>query len=204
MVGICGHDDQDRRRRFWATQPDAVGTEQSCGEDCGLAGLRLISLDMETEACARCQTNGLPAGPLRLAAALVPKTIQTTDWIRGLALNILLTNARLPNSPCGVRPGAIGGHWSESYLPGGAQFGNLLGAIGPQYRIADAVRLVREYVAMSLHKMVTYGVAREVTVTAEYGGKGMVNVEAVIITVDGTTSNVGLSGSTIDNAWVWQ
>lgn len=98
----------------------------------------------------------------------------------------------------------MGGHWSESFAGPGASFGNLMYSVASGYRINDLVKLASQYVRAAMQKLVTYGVAKNVDVETSYKGGGVVSVNIVILGTNGLSENVGVSGSIVDNYWVWQ
>lgn len=189
---------EDRRTVFWSTQPN-VGQVSSCGVDCGIPGLALID-QSNYESCVRCQTLGEPTPKVDNP----PTTIATSNWVKGLLLNILFTNGRSPDTPCGHRPGSIGGHWSESFSRSGIPFGNLLHTIPQGYRMQELVKLAAQYVRIAVEKLISYGVSNKVDVESTYVGGGVVVVNVTIYGSDGQSENVGISGSIVDNYWVWQ
>lgn len=191
MADICNPLPEDRRRVFWTTQlkpdPDGAG----CNILCGVTGLALIDPVTDKAVDPYLGSNK-------------PATIQNTDWVRGLALNILGTNGRKPDTACGYKPGSLGGHWSESFAPAGTKIGNLVYAITPQARVSDYVLLVQEYANTALQKLVSYGVAKQVNVTAKYMGSNEISLVVDILGSDGKNANVGVSGRLIENTWMWQ
>lgn len=167
-----------RRLKFWATQE--VGTNQSnCGDDCASFGLNLVK-------------SGEYA------------SISTDDWVRGLAINILMTDGRKPNTICGYRAGNRGGHWSDSFRSDGLTSGSLVRTIKASGKIRDQVNLLQAYAQSDMEKLVTMGVAISVNVTANYIGGNRASLDIEIIGPSGTTANVAVSGTRISNAWVWQ
>lgn len=167
-----------QRRRFWATQPDVCGTSVDCGAECSVSGLSLIS------------SGG-------------GKTIVTSDWVRGLALNILLTDGRSPDKPCGYRPGSQGGHWSESFRTDGEKIGTLVRKLPSAASVRESVALVRATLTAELQRLVTVGIAKSVTVDATYLGGNRMAATINIIAPDGTIVRVGMTGARNSNAWAW-
>lgn len=163
------------RRIFWVTQPSAKGTREDCDLTCGEAGLEI------TEA-------GI---------------INNVEYVRGLALNILLTDGRREDTICGFRPGRRGGFWADSFRTDNARSGAQYRYVQPQGSVLQTLGIIRAYVQQDLQKLVTYGVAKSVSVTSEYVGKGVANMVATIITPGGSEVRVGVSGSRARNQWVW-
>lgn len=165
----------DPRRLFWSTQPDGKGTEARCSRVCGKLGLDLMS-------------NG---------------SIATTDWVRGLALNILNTSARVQDSACGVRPSGVRGFWYETYLDGNDYVGNRLGDIPRNLSINETLALVRAYVAEAMNKLVVRGVASGVEVDVSYVGDNRFTADIAILTNQGVQERVALTTQRNANSWVW-
>ena len=164
-----------RRKLFWATQPDAAGEDALCGANCGRPGLTLDGSSLSTE-----------------------------NWIRGLAINMLMTDGREPNTECGYTPGAQGGHWSESYMSVMATVGTLVRTVKPAGRTQELTALVKGYVEATLARLVTRGVASSIEVEVKYQGSGRFLVDAQIIGTSGEVSKVGISGQRLANGWVWE
>lgn len=147
----CRVNTRDRRRCFWATQPDC-SMEYVCGEPCSIPGLKFEN-----------------------------DRIETDNWIQGLVLNILNTNKRQDRSICGVNPTAIGGYWAESFIDGesglygGAERGYRVGTSlryvdTSSMRIREATAHIEAILQTDLQKLVLLGVAQSVEVTVEYAG----------------------------------
>lgn len=136
---------------------DSCGTASLCGHECGLPGLRIRDSN-----CPICNPVADPS------CAPVPDdgfaTISTSDWEIGLALNILMTDARMPSAFCEGTL-ATGGHWSESYIEGGPPFvGSLLRNTTRKSTRPEAEAEIEAYIAAALQRMVHYGVATAVSV----------------------------------------
>lgn len=176
----CNTPIQGRRRIFWVTQPEACGVVSDCHAECGSSGLRSF----------------VPEGQQG-------RTFDTTEFVRGLAINILFTDARKESRNCGYNPGAIAGHWSDSFRDDGQRAGTNLRDIPAQKSVADSVKLIQATMQFSLQKLVSYGVARSVSVAVKYAGGNNFIAETEIIGMDGKTSKVGVTGTRMPNAWVW-
>lgn len=172
----CTVADSDRRRRFWVTQPDACGIDATCG-DCAKPGLRPID-----------QVQG--------------RTIDTSEYVRGLALNILLTNGRKADTLCGTAPGTRGGHWSDSFRTGPAS-GSALRQAKLTGRISDQVAEIQALAKHDLEKLILYKVATAVDVTATYAGRNKVLLSVKIFGQDGKSTAVAVTGTRLENSWVW-
>ena len=170
----CYHGVRGRRRLFWATQPAACGTVDVCGAECGRPGLSVEG-----------------------------GAVAFSDYVRGLALNILMTDARKEDVTCGHRPGNRGGHWSDAYRGDGMGVGSRVRDIPPQTSMADAVKLVQAYGQADLAKLVSYGVAQSVDVKAANVGGGIVALTADIIGTTGEAARVGVSAARVENQWAW-
>lgn len=173
------------QRIFWTTQPGACGSGAECGVDCGRSGLSVVEA-------------GAAVGE-----ALPPRTILTSDWVRSLALNILQTNGRSPDTACGYRPGSQGGHWSESFRKDGLKVGTLLRGLPSSASIRDSIVLIRATLIAELHRLVKMNIAKSVEVDVEYLGGNTMSATISIIAPDGTVSRVGMTGARNTNAWAW-
>lgn len=191
-------------RHFWTTQPDACGADaraDNCGRValCGSPGLVLQPVydPCHMEGCFDADKCS-PRAPKLLGA-----TLATNDFVRSLALNILLTDAESRPSPgCGPRIGRRGGYWADAYRTDGLKTGSLLRQMPMKGTTGQLVALAREYAARDLAKLVTYGVASAVNVSANYAGSGVISILAEIIGRTGKTS-VGISGQKLANEWAW-
>lgn len=178
MAELCGVTTGELRKPFWVTQPDACGSDEYCRQSCGVSGLKFVDNDEG-------------------------RTIDTTAYVRGLALNILLTNGRKQDSVCGHKPGSRGGHWSDSFRKDGGTSGSRVRYIPNTYSINETVGLVRAFIAADMQKLVMYGIAVSVDVEVKYAGN---NRLACVITINGygdTSTRVGVSGQRLSNSWVW-
>lgn len=167
-----------QRKLFWTTQPDGCGVMESCDTDCARAGLELV--EQETGS-----------------------SFVTTDWIRSLALNILLTDQRREATTCGHRPGTMNGHWSESFMEDGAPVGTKVRYISFAASIIEVTQLIKAELQNALTKLIKYGIAVSVTVEAEYLGKGIIKVDVEILSVHGQTARVGMTAQRTNNTWAW-
>lgn len=171
-----------RRKLFWTTQPAACGVQTDCVGECGSSGLLSYIPEGRTDG---------------------GRTFRTNDFVRGLALNILLTDGRKEDKACGYRPGSRGGHWSDSFREDGITSGTNVRYLTPQKSVADTVKVVQEYMRDSMNKLVRYGVATAVEVVCTYAGQGVIDAIITIFGTDGQTSRVGITGSRLENSWVW-
>jgi len=178
-MAICSVPVATRRKLFWATQPDACGSNEICGADCGSPGLSFINS---------------PDG----------KTISTADWLRGLVINMLMTDGKLNDSECGYRPGSQGGHWSESYIETGpATVGTLMRSVPATGRINDGVNMIAAMAQSTLQRLIARGVALKVEVTSRYLGNGRMQLNVEIFGRGNESVNVGINAARIINGWVW-
>jgi phage gp46-like protein len=196
MVSTCDIPTSGRKRVFWSTQICSVRPDR-CGADCATFGLKL-----EPDLCPDAGCDNTRVDGCAVDISMLPRRITNSDWVRGLALNILMTDARNPDSVCGYPPGQRGGHWSESYRSG-VKVGSLLRALPRKSSIEQNVQAIKVQAEVDLNKLVTYGVASSVEVTTAYLGGSRYSLNAKIYGSDGITSNVGLSGTRLENAFVW-
>lgn len=176
-----------QRLIFAVTQPDACRQSGPCGTDCGEAGLRLIEAD---------DGSGV--------------YLDKSNFVRGLFVNILLTDARREDTNCGWTPGLVGGHWSESFISPsesggiGVRIGSSLRYLRMNCSNEEAVSQVTSVLQEAGDKLRTYGVALDVEVEARYAGGGRVEASVVIIGPAGETTKVGTSAIKLSNGWVWE
>lgn len=170
---------EGRRKIFWTTQPDACGVESNCQSNCGSSGLKL-----------KAQNGG--------------RTFATNDYVRSLALNIMLTKGRKADTACGYRPGARGGHWMDTFRNDGQLTGSQLWDLPTTYSVAESLKLIQALMQSSLQKLVAYGVAQSVDVTVTYAGGNVFSALVDIRGSDGNNSRVGVTGNRLENAWVWR
>ena len=191
----CVTPPSSRFRKFWTTQPGVCGRRNACGDECSIPALSIIpvaSCDDKMRGChpqIGCET---PNG----------RTIATNDWVRSLALNILFTDAEKDANECGYSPGNRGGYWADAYRTDGQKTGSRLRQLKVTGRVRDLVEIARVYAQADLQKMVKYGVALKVEVTARYIGGNEILITATIYG-EKDTARVAVSGNRLSNAWVW-
>lgn len=168
------------QRRFWTTKIDACGDTPSCaaGVSCGVPGLSIIQTD-----------DGV--------------TFANDDYIRSLALNMLLTDARRRDTPCGTNPGALNGHWSESFISNGKAIGSHVRYVKAGTSVRDAVMLIKAEVQDTLGKLVDYDIAVSVQVDATYQGNGLVYLDIQIFGTAADPTRLGLTAQRTENSWAW-
>lgn len=169
------------RRTFWTTQSDACGITPSCDAEkqCGQPGLSLIQEDAGSR-------------------------IATNDWVRSLALNMLLTDARKRDTRCGHLPGTLNGHWSESFMQQSGQgVGSHVRYIGASISVRDAMALIKAEVEYTLQKLIDYGIAIEISVTAEYRGISMIHLDIEILGTAVDPTRLGVTAQRNENSWAW-
>lgn len=195
-----------RRRLFWATQPAACGSSAVCGYECGSPGLSYTKSSLYD-----CNDGafGCPPATERPEClpddSIGPRSIVTTDWVRGLIINMLMTDGRLPDQPCGYRPGGQGGHWTSSYIEeGNPEIGTLMRTVPPAGRVQDNVALVASFAQATLDRLLARGVALAVEVEGVYLGNGKMRLDIVVRGRGGEESRVGIDGARVSNGWVWQ
>lgn len=179
MIQQCFSGSQERRRVFWVTQPNACGVVSDGCDACVRPGLNLICGDQ----------GGV--------------TINNQNYVAGLVLNILLTDARNPDNNCGYTPGTRGGFWADSFRGDGLGSGSKIRQISVKNSVREIVALAKAYAQDDLKKLVAYGVAKSVTVEAIYEGSNRISLNVTVNGQDGTVTRVGVLGERIKNAWVW-
>ena len=202
-MAACVQTARDKRSHFWTTQPTAGGVEMthdSCGtpHPCGVAGLVVQPLyddcDQQQLGCYA------DADGSRPRPKLIGASIATNDFVRGLALNILLTDQqRQPIGACRPTPGKRGGYWADAYRANRLKTGTRLRQLPAAGSIVDLVKLAQQYAQADLQKLVTYGVATTVVVTTSYLGGGAI---ALKVEIDGDIT-VSVTGQKSANEWFW-
>lgn len=204
MISCAPPAGAERRRTFWTTQPNACGVVGSCGAECGVVGLALTQGNCGRQGCSCCPSPADRPDCPPASRPPAPRTFVTTDWVRSLVLNILLTDGKSPNSKCGFRPGGQGGHWSESFRKDGQKIGSLVRKIPKSPGVRESVALVRATLLSELSRLVTVGIAKSVAVDAQYLGANTMRADIDILAPDGTTVRVGMTGDRNANAWAWR
>lgn len=172
----CNYTINDRRRVFWVTQPETCGERPTCDQNCGIPGLKLI-----------------PVGQMG--------TISTEIYLRGLILNILMTDGKKLENKCGFTPGTRGGHWSSSFV--GVSIGSNVRDIPTDTSVKEAVGLIKAHVFNDMQKLIKYGVASSVEVEAKYKGNNTIDLTIIVFGNDGSSTRVGVSGTRTTNSWAW-
>ena len=193
-------------RHFWTTQPNACGEasgRDDCGNiiECGKPGLDLIPVYdpcLDARGCfvdEHCRSDNPPK--------LIGATIATNDFVRSLAINIIATDAeRQPVGACAVPIGRRGGYWADAYRTDGLKTGSLLRQLPLTGTMQQLAKLAQQYLQRDLGKLITYGVASAVNVTATYIGGATISLEAEILGDMGPAS-VSVSGQKLANEWAW-
>lgn len=178
-MAVCSVPAATRRKKFWATQPDSCGRNEVCGNECGQPGLLFM-------------------------ASGTSKTISTDAWLRGLIINMLMTDGKSPDTPCGYRPGSQGGHWSESYISNGpASVGTLLRRVPPTGSMNESMALIVAFAQETLGRLVSRGVAEVITVAGKYLGQGRMQLDVTVQGRGNENVNVGVIAKRLANGWVW-
>jgi phage gp46-like protein len=191
----CATGPRDQRRTFWATQPDCAVEYDECGEPCGVAGLRLLT-QAQCEYPERCDP-GLSNGP---CDPNIAKTIDNRGWLRGLALNILLTDSKIEGCSDGRR--CRGGFWGESFQSRGLYYGSKLRQLPRSCNVNETRALIKAAVIADLGKLVSYGVATKVDADVRYAGSNRYAVTARI-GLNQEQYEVGVTGTRGPQAWTW-
>ena len=188
-----------QRRLFWATQascgsvPLCQGPSSEAAKDCGSAGLVVECIPDPCD--LGCHDDCPPR--------ILGTKISTGNWVSGLVLNILLTDARFEDSECGSRPGNRGGHWSESFRGDNRKTGSRIRQIDADCSIGETLQLVEGYVEDDLSSLLVWGVAKSIDVVATYGGSNRVDTTITIIGERDDEIRVGVTGTRLKNGWVW-
>ena len=198
-----------RFRKFWATQPNACPpdtdvpfcidplTVQSCSR-AGLVLKKKYDPAFQTIGCAPDGGGALPD----CAPPIIGAEISTDNYVAGLALNILGTNASQSKTTCGNVPGQRMGYWLDDIT--GVKSGTGIRYVPREgFDTAQQVAFVQMQCQADMQKLIKYGVARSVSVNARYAGRGTIELIVTITGVDDTTTVVNSSLKKIANAWVW-
>jgi phage gp46-like protein len=186
LSGECGTPLAGRRRVFWTSQYCGE-RESACGDECANVGLAYVCPD---------------GGECRTRTPGRARTIRTTDWVRGLVLNILLTDGRRADTSCGWRPGTRGGHWSDGYRVKPGHSGSSIRYLSAHGRASDAIAELLAIVKRDMARLIDYGVATAVDVKAEYVKNNRAKLEITVYGRDGETALVGVMGQRASNSWV--
>lgn len=206
-MAICESPAGSRRKLFWATQPDACGSESSnCGLTCGIPGLVFTanSIYNDGNSCRCCLPATVNRDCEQPDTRPAQTSIATDNWVRGLIINMLMTDGKKPDTPCGYPAGTQGGHWSSSYIKTGSQeIGTLARTIKPSGRIDQQVALLGAYINATVQRLVERGVAISVDVATKYAGSGIVDCDITVIGTRGNDARVGIKAEKTSNGWVW-
>lgn len=205
----CNPAPRSRFRRFWATQPNAcppdIGQctwlDPRAQDGCQRPGLVLLTtVDPSWKQLAPAYDGGggLPGcGP-----PITGGTIDTENYVQGLALNILGTNAAQAPTFCGTIPGQRLGYWLDDIT--GNKSGSSVRYIPTKgFTISQSVQFVQMQANADMQKLVKYGVANSVTVTAVYIGNSTIGLKIIIEGTDDTKTVVNGTMTKLTNAWVW-
>lgn len=203
MTDNCGFTGADQRRTFWTTQAAACGTKTSeCVVSYGVPGLKLTPLCEPVRGpCGDAPNMESPCGSGDVCST--PRTIATDGWLESLVYNILGTDARLPDTRAGWRPGARGGHWTESLIAEGRPVGSRIRQIPTKTSIAALSSLLKSAFEDALGKLVTYKVATSVSVEVQYRGGRKFDIVITICRTSGTVARVGISTSATNETLNW-
>lgn len=181
-MDICKPSTLDRRKNFWTTQ--SCDVFYNCNDECGIFGL-------------------VYDGDGGLDPSENPRSIKTNNWLSSLVVNILLTDGRQSETPCGFAPGRRGGHWSDSFRTDGLTSGSLIRNPSAAKTVQEAALLLEAYAQVALQKLVTLGVALSVKATATYSGKNRIQLGVVITGPASAEERVGLTTTRLTNQRVW-
>jgi phage gp46-like protein len=197
---------RSRFRKFWTTQPDSCPPEDgqatcvSPDTGCARPGLQLILSYDPTWQMLSCGPNGGAATDC--PPPIIGATIASNDYVRGLVLNILGTNGAQAKSICGNIPGQRLGYWLDDIS--GASSGTSIRYVPTKgYSVNQQVQFIQMQATVDMQKLIKYGVANSVTVTASYVGNNTVALVITVQGVDDTTTVVNSTVSKISNSWVW-
>ena len=180
----CLPDTQGRRRLFWTFQTQCDHFEGECGEECAIPQHRLNRI---TDA----------------GGSFIGATIDTSNYVRSLALAILLTDNTVETPLCPIKPGLRGGHWADCYRGDNRQSGSTIRDIETQCSVAQARSFLRSAVSEDLGKMVLWGIVSEVIVEVEYIGGNIFEITAELVAYQQNIT-VTANAKRLDGAWIWE
>lgn len=125
-------------------------------------------------------------------------------WISRLLMNMLGTDGRKEQTPCGFAPGGQGGHWSESFLQDDtSSVGTIVRDIPAVGTIDELTGLLGAYIKETVDRLVDRGIARSVEVETTYVGGLRFNVDVVVYGVSDQRVNVSIATTKLSNGWIW-
>lgn len=178
MSTICGIIPNNTRRIFWTTQPDACGASSACDATCGQPGLLLTYMEQGA-------------------------TFVTTDYVRSIAINILMTDARKLDTLCGFVPGTRGGFWADSFRKDNLYTGSNIRDLKTSYTAKQSITLIKAFAKKDMQKLVSYGIAASVEVAASNLGGGRVALTIDIFGFSGDKITIGATATQGKNSWAW-
>lgn len=188
----CTTESVGRRKQFWSTQQcDAV---EVCGRECGIFGIKFSTV-LCGDGCDNTSIDG--------CSTPTSKSISTENWVKGLIINILMTDGARPNSPCGWPAGNRGGHWSSSYRKDSGSSGTNIRAILAGRTTSANVLALQVEAQKIADKLVSYGVVNSAKATVKYLSGMVYSLAFEYVTKGDEIKNVGFSGTRSGNSFVW-
>ncbi len=173
-----------RRRLFWTFQQHCAHDEGVCGEDCAIPAHVLNDIK-------------------DAAGNDIGGTIDVANYVRSLALSILMTDNRRTTHHCPARPGRRGGHWADCLRGDGRASGSTIRDLPVGCNVQETLQHIRTALREDLNKMVVWGVASEIDVEADYDGGGSFTATALIRAFHENIT-VGVRGARLAGAWIWE
>jgi phage gp46-like protein len=170
----CSTETIGRRRLFWSTQPCGSSLDD-CGNPCPEYGLVYIDT---------------PQG----------RTIANDNWVVGLAVNILMTNAR--KQGCANNLSDLGGHWSESFNDGSG-FGSNFRNIPRKKTVAEYIGAIQAAIQTDLSVMIRYGVASSIDVFVKYLGNNTFSAAIDINGLGSEKNGFAIAGQQSVDGFLW-
>ena len=169
---------KSRYKPFFTYHPNACGsTPNMCNTDmCGTPGFGF-----------GIGTDGL-------------KRVDTSQRAASIALLILMTRGASTSAPCGANPRIANGYWGDSFRSDNLKSGTGIYDVPIAATTAQALNLIKAYATRDLQKLVTYGEAEAVSVTATYAGGGKISL-VIQLTIDGSNTTLPLTASGNGTQW---
>lgn len=116
------------------------------------------------------------------------------DYIRGLAINYLLTDAESMDANC-VRQITRRGWWADAWRTDGFRMGSRLWTLQWERTVSETLVKARQYAAEALQPLLEYHVASSIDVKARLAGRDTIVID---VTINGPWGPIGFSLSGIE------
>lgn len=130
--------------------------------------------------------------------------LRQRGWIKGWAINQLLTDARVTceENPLGV---ASGGWWADSFRRDSFVSGSKLWSLRWETNINHVLVLAKRYAQEALNYLIVWGIASKITVNATLPQKRLVKLDITIEGPGAQAVSVTVAGQALpDYSWLWR